>query len=242
VHRVDTPRRTADRDALRVIGRVSRDAAGFRWVAGTGATYVRADPGDSALGSALVSLGIGYLSQRSVVTRCSALDAAGPQGRLVFLASLPLQNRPCRVEVPREAGLAAQSRAGDSHNTGNVLLSMLEAILRWLYGLSGSVTVAMYVPQIVGLVRNRSGARAMSRVMWGFWTGSAVIAVCYGWFVIEDATHAALAMGNVVGCGTIWVMAVAWRNATTAGEGEEAKQGGNLGEDVRPRAAGAVDP
>ena len=72
----------------------------------------------------------------------------------------------------------------------------------------------------------------MSRVMWGFWTGSAVVALCYGWFVIEDATHAALALGNAVGCGTIWVMAVAWRkyeNAAPAESGGVGRRGGEGG-------------
>jgi len=76
---------------------------------------------------------------------------------------------------------------------------LLQAITG-VYVSSNAVRLLFYVPQIVAVAREHSGAHAISLVTWFFWMISNAATAVYCSTVIDDYLLTGMMWGNAVGC------------------------------------------
>ena len=69
-----------------------------------------------------------------------------------------------------------------------------------IYALCNAARLLSYVPQIVAVARETSGAYAISLVSWLFWLLSHVATALYSAVVVKDALLAGMMWGNAAGC------------------------------------------
>jgi len=82
------------------------------------------------------------------------------------------------------------------------LLSLVTA----LYAGSSALRLAAYLPQIVAIARDRSGAHAISLLTWTFWGVSHAITAAYSALLLKDTLLSGMMVGNALGCvAVIWV-------------------------------------
>jgi len=81
-----------------------------------------------------------------------------------------------------------------------------------LFTFCNTVRFVAYVPQIIRLVRDRSGAEAISFGTWGLFLVSHASAMAYALVNNEDWLMASMFLGNAVGCGAILLIA-AWKRS-----------------------------
>jgi hypothetical protein len=77
-----------------------------------------------------------------------------------------------------------------------VLLQSITAV----YVACNAVRLLSYIPQIVAVARERSGAHALSLTTWFFWTLSNASTAIYCSTVINDVLLASTMWGNAAGC------------------------------------------
>lgn len=80
--------------------------------------------------------------------------------------------------------------------TQDLLLQAITAV----YVACNAVRLLSYIPQIVAVSRERSGAHAISLVTWLFWTLSNASTAIYCSTVIHDVLLASAQWGNAAGC------------------------------------------
>lgn len=80
--------------------------------------------------------------------------------------------------------------------TDNLLLQLITTA----YVACNAVRLLSYVPQIVAVAREGSGAHAISLTTWLFWTLSNAATAIYCSTVINDLLLAATMWGNAAGC------------------------------------------
>ena len=73
----------------------------------------------------------------------------------------------------------------------------MEQILSVLYGASGVVATALYLPQIAKFHRDHEARRSISLASWGGWIVIAMIAILYAVFVVRNYLIASVAGLNV---------------------------------------------
>ena len=76
---------------------------------------------------------------------------------------------------------------------------ILQAVIG-IYVACNAVRLLSYVPQIVAVAREHSGAHAISLATWFFWTLSNAATAIYCSTVINDLLLAGTMWGNAVGC------------------------------------------
>lgn len=82
------------------------------------------------------------------------------------------------------------------------LLSLVTA----LYAASSALRLVAYLPQIVAIARDRSGAQAISLLTWTFWGVSHAITAVYSALLLKDTLLFSMMIGNALGCAAvIWV-------------------------------------
>lgn len=69
-----------------------------------------------------------------------------------------------------------------------------------VYVACNGVRLLSYVPQIVAVARERSGAHAISLFTWFFWTLSNAATALYCSSVVNDLLLAGMMWGNAAGC------------------------------------------
>lgn len=69
-----------------------------------------------------------------------------------------------------------------------------------IYVACNAVRLVSYVPQIVAVAREHSGAHAISLVTWFFWTLSNAATAVYCSTVVNDVLLTGTMWGNTVGC------------------------------------------
>lgn len=69
-----------------------------------------------------------------------------------------------------------------------------------VYVACNAVRLLSYVPQIIAVARERSGAHALSLATWLFWTLSNASTAIYCSTVINDLLLASTMWGNAAGC------------------------------------------
>lgn len=79
----------------------------------------------------------------------------------------------------------------------------MEQILSVLYGTSGVVASALYVPQILKYHRDREAGLSISLLSWSGWLAIAVVTILYALYVAKNPLIAAVASLNVVAQGIV---------------------------------------
>lgn len=90
---------------------------------------------------------------------------------------------------------------------GDVALQSITAV----YAVCNALRLLSYVPQIVAVARENSGAHAISIASWLFWMLSHAVTAVYGNTVLNDLLLASMMWGNAAGCLGIVVLTVAKR-------------------------------
>jgi len=76
------------------------------------------------------------------------------------------------------------------------------------YGFFNTLRVVSYVPQMVLIARDRSGARAISLSSWLIWIGANASTVLYAWIKLDDLPLALLNAINMGCCVTVLALVV----------------------------------
>ncbi len=75
-----------------------------------------------------------------------------------------------------------------------------------------SLRFLAYIPQIAKVIRDQSGAEAISFGTWGLFLASHASATAYALENQGDLTMASMFLGNALGCGAILLIA-AWKRS-----------------------------
>lgn len=80
-----------------------------------------------------------------------------------------------------------------------------------VYAVCNSLRVLSYVPQLIAVAREASGAHAISIASWAFWMVSHAVTAVYGAAVLNDPLLAWMMWGNAGGCLAIAALTAAKR-------------------------------
>ncbi len=80
-----------------------------------------------------------------------------------------------------------------------------------IYTVCNVVRLAFYVPQIMAVAREPSGAHAISLATWMFWSFSHGVTAIYCYAVVKDALLCGMMWGNAIGCVAVVALTVAKR-------------------------------
>lgn len=80
--------------------------------------------------------------------------------------------------------------------------------LSLLYSLNGMIIGAAFLPQIVALVRDQSGAVSTSITSWFIFTLVSAISLAYGVFKLHDTLFIACSAVSVAGNGIIMLLTI----------------------------------
>jgi uncharacterized protein with PQ loop repeat len=80
-----------------------------------------------------------------------------------------------------------------------------------IYAVCNAVRLLIYVPQIVAIARERSGAHAISMFSWIFWSFSHAVTAVYCQIVVNDPLLGSMMWGNAFGCLAVVVLTAAKR-------------------------------
>ena len=89
----------------------------------------------------------------------------------------------------------------------DLILQLITAI----YAVSNAIRLLFYVPQIVAVARERSGADAISIITWTFWSLSHAVTAIYCYAIVHDALLGFMMWGNALGCFAVVVLTTAKR-------------------------------
>lgn len=79
----------------------------------------------------------------------------------------------------------------------------MEQILSVLYGVSGVIASALYLPQILKYHRDRDARMSISLLSWGGWIAIACVTILYALYVVNSNLIAMVACLNVVAQVTV---------------------------------------
>lgn len=80
-----------------------------------------------------------------------------------------------------------------------------------IYAVCNALRVLSYVPQILAVARENSGAHAISLASWLFWFVSHAVTAVYGAAVLNDPLLAGMMWGNAAGCLAIAAITITKR-------------------------------
>ena len=89
-------------------------------------------------------------------------------------------------------------------------MSLLLA-LKSLYAINGFVAVLLYLPQIVKAWSDRSHALSLSLLTFGGWCLGSLVTSLYAWLLVKDHIFTAVSLGNMVGSGAVFAIALCSR-------------------------------
>ena len=76
-------------------------------------------------------------------------------------------------------------------------------LLLMTYFVFNSIRVFSYIPQIVLLIKDTTGANAISFSMWGFWVCANLTTFLYTIVITKDYLLALMFLGNTIGCAAV---------------------------------------
>ncbi len=86
---------------------------------------------------------------------------------------------------------------------------LLLQLITGVYAACNAARLVSYVPQIIAVAREKSGAHAISLLSWSFWLLSHAATAVYCASVVKDPLLAAMMWGNTVGClGVVTLTAI----------------------------------
>ncbi|GIZ51860.1 hypothetical protein [Noviherbaspirillum aridicola] len=74
----------------------------------------------------------------------------------------------------------------------------MEQFISILYGASGIVATALYLPQILRYHRDPASRRSISLLAWGGWIMIALVTILYALVVVDSPLFAAVAALNIL--------------------------------------------
>lgn len=77
----------------------------------------------------------------------------------------------------------------------------MNTLITFIYGISGFVIAAMYVPQAISAFRHKGAG--ISVLAWSGWVFTSASASLYAWFVVEDTLFFILSCLNTIGCAAV---------------------------------------
>ena len=92
------------------------------------------------------------------------------------------------------------------------MIPELQLIVQTMFGVDGLVNTVLYIPQIVKTWKTPQGT---SLSTWGFWTFTSADGVVYAIVAARNQELAWVMGGNLVGCATIFLLALLRRNRAT---------------------------
>lgn len=81
-------------------------------------------------------------------------------------------------------------------------------ILMIAYAFFNGARVLSYVPQIIAASKDRTGAKAISLLTWGFWTMANLTTALYATYIVDDVLLMLMNIGNTFGCAVVF--AIVW--------------------------------
>ena len=84
------------------------------------------------------------------------------------------------------------------------------------YALCNAIRLGFYVPQVIAVMRDRCGARAISLVTWVFWSFSHAVTAVYCATIANDLLLAGMMWGNTVGSFAVATIAAVKRRQHAA--------------------------
>lgn len=72
-----------------------------------------------------------------------------------------------------------------------------------LYAACSALRLVAYLPQLIAIARDRSGAHAISLLTWTFWGFSHAVTALYSALLLGDALLAGMMVGNALGCAAV---------------------------------------
>ena len=88
---------------------------------------------------------------------------------------------------------------------------LIVQLLTATYAVCNAARLLIYVPQIVAIARERSGAHAISMFSWVFWSFSHAVTAVYCHIVVNDPLLSSMMWGNAFGCLAVVVLTAAKR-------------------------------
>lgn len=79
--------------------------------------------------------------------------------------------------------------------------------LTWLYAATGPLLACAYLPQLVVLWRDDSGARATSLLTWAVWSLCLLVTVLYAWRLNPDPVFLFTSTCSFLGCTSVFLLA-----------------------------------
>ena len=90
-------------------------------------------------------------------------------------------------------------------------------LIVFAFGLSNSLRLASYLPQIWRVARDRQGAQAISCLTWNLWVVANASTALYAWELLHDLPLALMHVGNALCCACVVALTcckrAAWRAA-----------------------------
>ncbi len=90
----------------------------------------------------------------------------------------------------------------------------MEQVLSLLYGASGVLASALYVPQIVKYHRDHAARHSISLFSWGGWIAIAIVSILYAIYVVKNYLIATVAGLNVAAQTVVLFYGLSARLAT----------------------------
>jgi len=84
----------------------------------------------------------------------------------------------------------------------------LLATIKSLYAVNGFAAVLLYMPQVFKAWKDREHALSLSLVSFGGWCIGSLITALYAWLLVKDSIFTAVSLGNMVGSGAVFLIAV----------------------------------
>jgi hypothetical protein len=94
--------------------------------------------------------------------------------------------------------------------------SLATQMLIGLYLATNGLRVLSYVPQLVQVYKDKTGAQAISLGTWSFWTFSNLTTAAYALAVLQDPFLLIVFVGNTACCGLLVAMVLAKRRSRAA--------------------------
>jgi hypothetical protein len=91
-------------------------------------------------------------------------------------------------------------------------MGLFETILKWIYAIDGSILFLLYLPQILAVYRDRTGAQSISLATWGLWMVSSINTGLYAHFVSKDFLFTMMSIANFAGTAGVVAMTLVRRS------------------------------